>query len=73
MEPKSPKKQDSKIDVLMAWNAEQERASQAIAKKLKSIPGLQPGSVKKTVLKGLQPHIERRLFDSTEPEGGSVG
>ena len=68
-----PKKQDDKIDVLMVWNAEQERASQAIVKKLKSIQGLQPGCVKKTVLKGLQPHIERRLFDSAEPEGGCVG
>ena len=68
-----PKKQNDKIDVLMVWNAEQERASQVIIKKLKSIQGLLPGSVKKTVLKGLQPHIERRLFDSAEPEGGCVG
>ena len=72
-EPLDPKKQDDKIDFIMVWNAEHERASQVICKKLKSIPGLLPGSVKKTVLKGQQPHIERRLYDSTEPEGGCVG
>jgi len=56
-----------KVDVFMAWNAEQERASQAIMKKLKSIPGMD-GRVKKTLLKGLQSHVERRLWE-TAPEG----
>ena len=70
-EPMDPK--DDKIDVIMVWNAEQDRASQVIVRKLKSIPGQKPQNVKKTVLKGLQPHIERRLWDAVEPEGGCVG
>ena len=41
-------------------------------KKLKSIPGVQQHKVKKTVLKGLQTHIERRLYPNG-PQGGSVG
>ena len=60
------KKQD-KIDVLMVWNAEQERASGVIMKKLKTIPGLE-GQVKKTLLKGLQAHVERRLWEGA-PDG----
>ena len=56
-----------KVDVLMVWNAEQERANPVIMKKLKSMPGMD-GQVKKTLLKGLQAHIERRLWDGA-PEG----
>jgi hypothetical protein len=66
-------KQNEKIDVLMAWNAEQDRASGVITKKMRGIPGMKQGNVKKTVLKGLQPHMERRLYDSKDPEGGCVG
>ena len=56
-----------KVDVFWVWNAEQERASAVIMKKLKSIPGLE-GHLKKTLLKGCQAHVERRLWDGT-PEG----
>jgi hypothetical protein len=56
-----------KVDVCMVWNAEQERASVVISKKLKSIPGLE-GRVKKTMLKGLQAHVERRLWEGA-PDG----
>jgi hypothetical protein len=56
-----------KVDVIMVWNAEQERASVVISKKLKSIPGLE-GRVKKTMLKGVQAHVERRLWEGA-PEG----
>ena len=56
-----------KVDVLMVWNAEQDKASQAITKKLKSIPGVE-GRVKKTTLKGVQAHVERRLWEGT-PDG----
>ena len=56
-----------KVDVLMVWNAEQERANPVIMKKLKSMPGMD-GQVKKTLLKGLQAHVERRLWDGA-PDG----
>ena len=56
-----------KVDVLMVWNAEQERANAVIMKKLKSPRGMD-GQVKKTLLKGLQAHVERRLWDGT-PDG----
>ena len=59
-----------KVGVLMVWNAEQERASCVILKKMKSIPG-QEGRVKKTVLKGVQHHVERRLWE--EQPDGEVG
>ena len=52
------------IDVLSVWNAEQEKASGAILKKMKLIPGLD-GRIKKTTLKGLQEHVERRLWDGS--------
>lgn len=56
-----------KIDVFMVWNAEQEKASAVISKKLKAMPGMER-QVKKTLLKGLQAHVERRLWDG-EPDG----
>ena len=56
-----------KVDVIMVWNAEQEKANAVIMKKLKSMPGMD-GKVKKTLLKGLQQHVERRLWDG-EPDG----
>ena len=56
-----------KVDVLMVWNAEQERANAVIMKKLKSMPGMD-GQVKKTQLKGSQAHVERRLWDGA-PDG----
>ena len=55
------------IDVLMVWNAEQDKASAVIMKKMKSLLGVD-GQVKKTLLKGLQAHVERRLWDGA-PEG----
>lgn len=54
------------IDVLMTWNAEQDRGSSIIKKKLESL-GL-GGRVKKTTQKGLQQHIERRLWEGS-PDG----
>ncbi len=56
-----------KVDVLMVWNAEQERANAVIMKKLRSMPGMD-GQLKKTLLKGLQAHVERRLWDGA-PDG----
>ena len=57
-----------KVDVFLVWNAEQDRASAVILKKLRSMfPGME-GQVKKTLLKGVQAHVERRLWDG-EPEG----
>ena len=52
------------IDTYVAWNAEQEKASTAILKKLRSIKGLE-GKVKKTTMRGLQAHVERRLWEGT--------
>ena len=60
-------KKKNKVDVLMVWNAEQERANAVIMKKMKSMPGMD-GQVKKTLLKGLQAHVERRLWDKS-PDG----
>ena len=57
-----------KIDVIMVWNAEQEKASTVILKKLKSMKGMEGKQVKKTVLRGQQAHVERRLWETT-PEG----
>jgi hypothetical protein len=59
-----------KTDVLMVWNAEQERANAVITKKMKATPGMD-GQVKKTLLKGLQAHVERRLWE--EAPDGEVG
>ena len=56
-----------KTDVLMVWNAEQERANAVITKKMKATPGMD-GQVKKTLLKGLQAHVERRLWEEA-PDG----
>jgi len=55
------------IDTYVVWNAEQEKASTAILKKLRSIKGLE-GKVKKTTMRGLQAHVERRLWEGT-PDG----
>ena len=56
-----------KVDVFMVWNAEQEKANAVIMKKLKSLPGMD-GQVKKTLLRGLQTHVERRLWEGS-PDG----
>ena len=58
---------EEKVDVIMVWNAEVEKANPIIMKKLKSLPGMD-GQVKRTLLKGLQAHVERRLWDG-EPNG----
>ena len=59
-----------KIDVFSVWNVDQAPASKAILKKAASINGV---LVKKTTLKGMQSHVERRLWTGAEnnklPEG----
>ena len=62
---------EQKTDVFVVWNAEQERASAVIQRKFKSIKGME-GKLKKTVLKGRQHHVERRLWDTT-PESATIG
>ena len=57
-----------KVDVFIVWNAEQDKASTVIYKKLKSMPGSE-GHLKKTLLKGQQGHVERRLCYSAHYEG----
>ena len=56
-----------KVDVFVVWNAEQEKANPVIMKKLRSLPGME-GQLKKTLLKGLQAHVERRLWEGA-PDG----
>ena len=58
-----------KVDVLMVWNAEVEKVSPMIMKKLKSLLAGADGQVKKTLLKGLQAHVERRLWNGERPDG----
>ena len=55
------KENEGKREVLL------EKASRAIVQKLESVSGL-GGRVKKTTLKGLQEHVERRLWEGS-PDG----
>ena len=54
-----------KVDVFSVWNVDQMPASRAIKRKAETLTNV---SVKKTNLKGLQQHVERRLF-TTAPAG----
>jgi hypothetical protein len=56
-----------KIDVLTVWT-DQSKASRAIRDKAATFPGV---STKKTTLKAMQIHVERRLWSSPEPPTGA--
>ena len=54
-----------KVDMLSVWNVDQAGASAVIKKKIGAQVGV---TCKKKILRGLQTHVERRLWKNT-PEG----
>jgi hypothetical protein len=60
---------NEKVDMLSIWNVDQAGASAAIKKKIASQPGI---CTKKKTLRGLQSHIERRLWKNDAPESSEV-